>query len=389
MSRLAGVLVVIAGVAAALAPTAGAQREQVTLRVERFYSEACRCHKFRFAGAIASGAANEYVAVVQQACGQTGSTSIAGVSTREGGFWEVESTGFEAPSATFRARWNNHLSDPVTHRADVPISITPLGGGRVRVSVTPFSTLPLKLKGLFVELQRLSAGQWTRVRRARFALRRGATGFSATFTVKRRGLTLRAFVPARSAAPCYAATASKTWTSGVASPAASDRVIDRTYLCSVGIQGGIRELSVGASGLVPTDLSPRRSFGVSASWRDGALATASTESVTLNPNRCSPSRRRIPLVSRGLEGGSVGQSRRSFECETPSRVFVRLRAVFAAPTAFADDRTWGYRQLVARGEVSEAAVAVRTRAGRPFAYASLAASGGVRLFVAQGCVDDS
>jgi hypothetical protein len=168
--RLAIVLITVAvPAAAALAPAADAQREQVTLRVERFYSEACRCYKFRFAGAIASGAANEYVAVVQQTCGQTGSTSIAGVSTREGGFWEVESNGFLAPSGTFRARWDNHLSDPVTHRADVPISITPLGGGRVRVFVTPFSTPPLKLKGRFVELQRLSAGQWTRVRRTRLA----------------------------------------------------------------------------------------------------------------------------------------------------------------------------------------------------------------------------
>jgi hypothetical protein len=391
MRRLSVALLVIAVAAAAagLASPADAQREQVTLRVERFYDHACRCYKFRFAGAIASGAANEYVAVVQQTCGQTGSTAIAGASTREGGFWEVESNGPTAASATFRARWNNHLSDPVTHRGDVPIWIAQLGGGRVRVDVTPFSSLPLRLKGRFVELQRLSAGQWTRVRRARFVVRRGGAGFSAAFTVKRRGLTLRAFVPAQSAAPCYAATASKTWTSGAASPAGSDRVIDHTYLCSVAIQGGIRQLGVSASGLVPTDISPRRSFGVSANWRDGALATASTESLTSNPNRCSPSRTRIPLLPRGLEGGSVGQSRRSFECETPSRVFVRLRAVFAAPTAFADDRTWGYRQLVARGEVSEAAVAVRTRAGRPFAYASLAASGGVRLFVAQGCVDDS
>jgi hypothetical protein len=149
------------------------------------------------------------------------------------------------------------------------------------------------------------------------------------------------------------------------------------------------QVGVSASGLVATDIAPRRSFAVSSNWRDGALATASTESVTSNPNRCSPSRTRIPLVPRGLEGGSVGQSRRSFDCETPSRVLPRLRAVFAATTAFADDRTWGYRQLVARGEVSEGAVAVRTQAGRPLAYASLAASGGVRLFVVQGCVDDS
>jgi hypothetical protein len=387
VSRLTAVLSVIAVAAAVLASPAGAQREQVTLRAERFYSEACRCYKFRFAGAIASGAANEYVAVVQQTCGQRGSRSIAGASTREGGFWEAESNGFEAPSGTFRARWNDHFSDPVTHRADVPISITPLGSGRVRVSLTPFSTLSMKLKGRFVELQRLTAGQWTRVRRARLALRREGTGFSATFTVKRRGLTLRAFVPAQSAAPCYAATASKTWISGAATPAGSDRLIDQTYVCSVGMQGGIRELSVGASGLVPTQVVPRRSFG--AGTGDGSLVSANTDSVTLNPAHCGPSRKRIPLVSRGLQGGSVGATHRSFECETTARVLVRIRAVFSAPTAFEEDRTWGYRLLVARGVVTKASLAVRAPSGKPFAFASLSASGPVRLFVRRTCMEDS
>jgi hypothetical protein len=207
--------------------------------------------------------------------------------------------------------------------------------------------------------------------------------------VKRRGLTLRAFVPAESAAPCYAATASKPWSTGTASPAGSDRVIDGTYTCSVAIQGGIRQLSVSASGLVPTDVSPKRSVSVSSNWGDGPLAAATTDSLSLNPTRCTVSKTRIPLATRGLEGGSVGQARRSFECETPSRVLVRIRGAFTAPAAFAEDRTWGYRQLLATGEVDNADVAVRTLAGKPVAFASLSASGGVRLFVARGCVDDS
>jgi hypothetical protein len=386
--RIASLIFVGAtGVAAALAAApAVAQREQVTLRMERFWSEACRCYKFRFAGAIASGAANEYVAVVEQKCGQTFSTSIAGASTREGGLWEAESNGPVAGGA-FRARWNDHLSDPVTHRDELQVWLTQLGQGRVRVGVSAFDTT-LKLKGRVVELQRLSAGQWTRVRRARFGAKR-ANAFAVTFTVKRRGLTLRAFVPAASAAPCYAATGSKTWTSGPPAGAASDRVIDRTHVCSVAMWGGIRQLSVGAAGLVPTEFSPRRGFGVGSKGGDGPLAAATEGSLSFNPTRCTPSPTRIPLVSRDLEGGSVGQERRSFECETPSRVRVRVRAVFAAPTALAEDRTLGYRQLVANGQVTEAALAVRTLSGKPFAFASVSASGGVRLFVARGCVDDS
>jgi hypothetical protein len=389
MIRLAGALLVIAGATAAalVASAGGARAADVTLRAERFWSDACRCYKFRFAGTISSGAPNEYVSVVQQKCGTSFSTSIAGTTTREGGLWEVESNG-PVGGGTFRARWNNNLSDPITHRQDLSIWITRLGGGRVRVGVSSFG-LPLKLKGKFVELQRLSAGQWTRVRRARFSVKRPGS-FSATFTVKRSGLTLRAFVPAESAAPCYAASASKPWSAGTASPGGSGgHVIDGTYTCSVAIQGGIRQLVVGASGLVPTDVVPRRSIGASSNWGEGPLAAATTDSMSLNPARCTASKTRIPFIARGLEGGSVGQEHRSFECETPARVRVRIRGVFAAPAAFAEDRTSGYRQLLASGQVNEAALAVRTLRGKPVAFASLSESGGVRLFVARGCVDDS
>jgi hypothetical protein len=157
----------------------------------------------------------------------------------------------------------------------------------------------------------------------------------------------------------------------------------------VAMWGEIRQLSVSASGLVPTEFSPRRGLGVSSHWDDGGLAAATEGSLSFNPNRCTPSVTRIPLASRGLGGGAVGQERRTFDCETPSRVRVRVRAVFAAPTALAEDRTWGYRQLLASGQVNEAALAVRTLAGKPFAFASFSASGGVRLFVARGCVEDS
>jgi hypothetical protein len=385
--RLAVAVLVTVAAAALTATAGGAPAADVTLRVERFWSEACRCYKLHFAGTISSGAANEYVSVLQQKCGASVSTSIAGTTTREGGFWEVESNG-PVGGGAFRARWNSHLSEPVTHRQDLLISITQLGGGRVRIEVNSFGSL-LKLKGKVVELQRLSAGQWTRVRRARFSARRPGV-FSATFTVKRRGLTLRAFVPAESAAPCYAATASKTWTSGPPAGAPSDRVIDRTHVCSVAIWGGIRQLGVGASGLDPSAVLPRRGISASSRWiPDAPLAGATTESSWLNPNRCTPSTARVPFVSRGLRGGPIGDSNRSFECETPPRVLVRLRAVFAAPTPLAEDRARGYRQLVANGQVTEAALAVRTLSGKPFAFASFSAAGPVRLFVARRCVEES
>jgi hypothetical protein len=382
--RLAAALVLsVAAVGALVATAGGAPAAEVTMRVERFWSEACRCYKFRFSGTISSRAANEYVSVVQQRCGTNFSTSVAGTSTREGGVWEAESNG-PVGSGTFRARWNNQLSDPVTHRAEISIQLTQLGGGRVRVEVYSFQS-PLKLKGKVVELQRLSAGQWMRIRRARFSARRPAV-FSTTFTVKRRGSTLRAFIPAESAGPCYSATASKTWTSGPPAGVASDRVIDRTHVCSVAVWGGIRQLVVSASGLDPTALVPRRGIGASSS---GGLVGATTDSVSFNPDQCTPSPARVPFVSQGLKRVPIGDSRRSFECETPSRVLVRLRAVFAAPTPLAEDRASGDRRLVANGQVTEAALALRTLSGKPVALGSFAATGRVSLFVARGCVEDS
>ncbi len=51
-----------------------------------------------------------------------------------------------------------------------------------------------------------------RVRQAR--LRRVSSGrWAASFGIRQRGLTLRAFVPARSAVPCYLATATRPFKS--------------------------------------------------------------------------------------------------------------------------------------------------------------------------------
>jgi hypothetical protein len=206
-------------VAAVLVVTAtGAPTGDVTLQVERFYDNACRCYKLRFSGTIASGAANEYVAVLQQKCGQRGVRAFAGASTREGGSWEAEPVMATRPgqdSSTYRARWRGRLSRPLEFRASFAISLAKLGGGRYRVTVHT-TDVPQRMKGRVVELQRLSAGQWTRAQRGRLAAHLGS--YSAVFTVRTPGLTLRAFVPARSASPCYAATTSETRISGEPSP---------------------------------------------------------------------------------------------------------------------------------------------------------------------------
>jgi hypothetical protein len=375
----------IAAGTALVATAKGATSADVTLRLERFYDNACRCYKLRFSGTIASNAANEYVTVLRQECGSGSPTAIAGASTRAGGFWEAEPVSGVRPeydSSSYRARWNGRLSEPVTFRGKLLISLTKLGGGRYRVRVSTQQNM----KGRPVELQRLVGAQWRRFRSARLA--RVGPDFAATFTVRRRGLALRVLVPARSASPCYAATASEKWVSGAASGAGSGaRVIDRTLLCSIAMRGGIRLLEISASAATATGTAH---FGVSTNWTpDAGLVSVSTESLSLNPTRCTKARLRVALTTEKLEGGLVGPSEREFECESPSRVLVRLRAVFRSRAVLETHRDFGYPELRAGGQVKEAALAIRTQAGRPLAFASVHESGRARLFGARGCIEDS
>jgi hypothetical protein len=246
---------------------------------------------------------------------------------------------------------------------------------------------PQNMQGRVVELQRLVGGQWRRVRSARLArVRRG--GFDAIFTVQRRGLNLRVLVPARSAAPCYSATASEMFVSGAASgPGSGARVIDRTLLCSIAMRGGIRKLEIQASAATSTGLP---SFGAVTNWMpDASLVSASTEGLSLNPTRCTQTRARIPLVTEKLQGGSANSSGREFECETPSRVLVRVRGVFRSPATFETTRHFGYPVLTASGEMTEASMAVRTQTGRPLAFSSVHESGKARVFGGRSCTEDT
>jgi hypothetical protein len=89
---------------------------------------------------------------------------------------------------------------------------------RRRVVDILVSTYPSgqNLRGRFVELQHRVEGtdQWLRVRQARLARDPSRSdGFKARFAVPTRGLTLRAYVPASTGAPCFSPAASNSWQS--------------------------------------------------------------------------------------------------------------------------------------------------------------------------------
>jgi hypothetical protein len=201
-------------VLAVVAPTsAAAPGEQVTLRVERFLEQSSGLFRLRFTGQIASGQANEYVAILHRRCGQRFSTAIGGATTGQGGSFEtVPVSGIPPQGGIFWARWKNQLSDSVTVRSPVRIILIKRPAGRYLVRVLAESNL----SGRFVALQRLAGGRWTHVRRARltsYGFAGYGGGFEATFRVRKRGLQLRIFLPEKSVAPCHDATASETFVS--------------------------------------------------------------------------------------------------------------------------------------------------------------------------------
>lgn len=122
--------------AAAAVPRMASQT--VTLTVERTYDERTGSYRARFAGAVSSGTEGEDVTVMQQTCGNSFATAVAGTQTWAGGIWEVEpaSPYLIAPSATYRARWKDVSSEPVTARAKIPVYFFPSARGLWRASVS-------------------------------------------------------------------------------------------------------------------------------------------------------------------------------------------------------------------------------------------------------------
>lgn len=113
-------------------------------------------------------------------------------------------------SATYKARWKGQLSTPVSFRSKILVDLTKQGGGRFLVTVTT-RDVQQDLRGRIVVLERWRAGKWSALDRARLAPDPAGGLWAssiATFTVRERGWTVRARVPAKTAAPCFEANVS-------------------------------------------------------------------------------------------------------------------------------------------------------------------------------------
>ena len=175
----------------------------------------------------------------------------------------------------------------------------------------------------------------------------------------------------------------------------ASRIVDRTVVCQMtgtGFPDQIRVMSVGASsrsqGLnLPPFLSARNGpsgeAGVSAGLQTGPSPSHRTGYVLLSASECTSTRLRVLLSSRGLRGGPTAPDRKSYSCDVPARVLIRVRAVFERPTRFSPDPRSPW-QLVARGKIATGSLAVATMPGRtPFFFASAThAAGTAEAFAA-------
>lgn len=102
--------------------------------------------------------------------------------------------------------------------------------------------------------------------------------------------------------------------------------------------------------------------------------------VGIRNDLCRPSTASVPLTASGLRGGATAPLGGEYQCEAPTRVLVRIRAVLPSRASL---RGKEFQSL--HVSVREAKLAVRTLAGKPMAYADVSETGKARLFAAKGC----
>jgi hypothetical protein len=200
----------------------------------------------------------------------------------------------------------------------------------------------------------------------------------------------------------------------VASPPAASRIVDRTFVCAHGALGdlpeiearagrGIREgrswkqlpyatVAAGRATFSSTQWgvlafsfawitagSPSATTTIDSEWRTNAGVPAT---LGVSSRACSRSSARVPLSAAGLSGGGASPFGDEFDCPTPRRFLLRVRAVFQSAAVLRSRES----VLATRIPAREARLAVRTLTGRPLVYAETADSGKTTLFTAKSCV---
>lgn len=225
---------------------------------------------------------------------------------------------------------------------------------------------------------------------------------------------MRALVVALALTAALAAAAASTTTQRAGAEPAASRIVDRTLLCATRQNGGIYEVEAESfSGVRQSRTTWVRlpfanvTTGETASntmvlenafaWITSGHPGTQTQlgeyffpvralqfgTLALNRRVCRATKR-VPLGTKGLQGGVAGQIGDSFDCQAPRRVVVRVRALLESPETLRPHGAF----LLTTATVEEAKMVVRTQQGRPLAYVSTAASGRSTIFTGKGCLPE-
>jgi hypothetical protein len=194
-------------------------------------------------------------------------------------------------------------------------------------------------------------------------------------------------------------------------------IVNRTFVCAPALVGGVRQIDARAhrgSGrhgpnwdrpafaAVSTTVSGAAATAIEnelvwlAAGRPSASATVVTTMIGftfpvrswgtlgVNAKLCRASTARFPLVRKGLRGGATGPFDERYDCVTPRRILVRVRATLQSRTSLK-----GYRGFLRTTvPVREGVLVVRTESGKLLVYAEVLNSGKSFLFTAPTCNPD-
>ena len=186
-------------------------------------------------------------------------------------------------------------------------------------------------------------------------------------------------------------------------------VIDRTVECRTLLSGGVYEVEARAhSGIRASAsvwkklpfagvVSGEDNLGYAFVWISAGRPSATTvleESYLQSPVSefgtlgirlgCRSTGAGVALTTKRLNGGQASPLVDKFDCTTPRRVLVRVRATLEGSGTLRARA--GFLRTTA--PITSASFAVRTLTGRELVYGSVAASGKARLFTARGCFRD-
>jgi hypothetical protein len=177
------------------------------------------------------------------------------------------------------------------------------------------------------------------------------------------------------------------------------RILDRTLVCPVrgaGYPDPARFIAVGADPFLPAngaspnvylDNGPIDAGHAHVRMRTGRGNHPSFTRGELSLTRplCKPTKLRVSLASSGRAARATEPFGELWRCEVPSKLLIRVRAVFRRPTRLIRDPRDSWLSH-AKGNIASGSLAVTTLRGKPLFFASVNdATGKARIFVPRGC----